>query len=746
MSENTSRQIQPNQTSSPDLAIRLEPPAREMPHLVLDGECLRDTLQRLDRGSSGRSLNREALTGIVDQAQDLLAEIVTSYASKVATGEVGSGGSALASAARPIGGECPTGLLYGLIQSGKTAAMIVTTAMSIDNGFRVVIVLTSNNIKLVEQTYERFEALEGPLVYSSTVSAGGEYEWDADRGNIERHIETHGVVFICAKESRHQRALLAFLRDIGAANFPTLIFDDEADQATPDTTLAARSAQRPTAPAHASTTYRLTVENDAPAEAGESFRETLRHNVFVQVTATPYGLLLQHYDSPLRPEFTKLIEPGAGYVGGEVFFERAEQTAEPPLVYVGDNEAHNLVLGSRDVPEGLARSVAFFLLAAAAHASTRGYPDRGYKHLSHTSPRTAAHDHVAALIRTYTDELGAALASDRTSVGSRPEFQWAYTELLRTRPDAPALDVLLADVQRRIPRRRIITINAQGNEAPFGPYFNFMVGGNILGRGLTIDDLLVTYYLRTAQTTQMDTMLQHARMYGYRTELMPFTRVFLPYRLALRFHAIHQSEAALRELLDNDGPGGAVPISVINNLRPTRPGILDAGTLGTYRPGKQVFPIEPIHEPTLLGDTTPRIERALQAIGGGTVRRDGWVDISLEEMIALIEQVPVRDDDPSDWDTQAIVQVLRTIGARYNNRAKLYVRDFERSSRVLLTGGISGGEHDAARQLNVPVLFLLHEAGRRAPGERNPWSGAPFWYPTVVFPPSMPNQVFNASR
>jgi hypothetical protein len=220
-----------------------------------------------------------------------------------------------------------------------------------------------------------------------------------------------------------------------------------------------------------------------------------------------------------------------------------------------------------------------------------------------------------------------------------------------------------------------------------------------------------------AQTTQMDTMLQHARMYGYRTTLMPFTRVFLPYRLALRFHAIHQSEAALRELLDSHGPGGSVPIAVVNNLRPTRPGILDAGALGTYRPGRQVYPIEPIHEPALLGDSTPRIEAALRAVSGGAIVRNQWIDISLDQLVELIQLVPVREDDPSEWDTATIAQVIETISGRYGERGKLYVRDFERSSRILVTGGISGGsggEHEAAKRMNVPVLFLLRESGQRA--------------------------------
>jgi hypothetical protein len=42
-------------------------------------------------------------------------------------GEVGAGGSARATDIPPLGGTCPTGLLYGRIQSGKTVAMIIST-------------------------------------------------------------------------------------------------------------------------------------------------------------------------------------------------------------------------------------------------------------------------------------------------------------------------------------------------------------------------------------------------------------------------------------------------------------------------------------------------------------------------------------------------------------------------------------------------------------------------------------------
>jgi hypothetical protein len=126
--------------------------------LQTQGECVRETLQNLHR----RGLSEAAIARIRDQAETVMADVLDTYTRHVAEGEVGGTGSARASDAPASAGACPTGLLYGRIQSGKTAAMIATSALSIDNGFRVVIVMTSNYIELVNQTLARFRDLEGP--------------------------------------------------------------------------------------------------------------------------------------------------------------------------------------------------------------------------------------------------------------------------------------------------------------------------------------------------------------------------------------------------------------------------------------------------------------------------------------------------------------------------------------------------------------------------------------------------------
>ena len=136
------------------------------PAVRVDGDCLLRTLDRLRAGHSGKPMSAETLDSLRDQAESLLAKIVSAYAEEIAPTEVGATGSARAADTPPSSGACPTGLLYGRIQSGKTAAMVVATAMAIDNGFRVIVVLTANYEKLVEQTVKRFRALDGPLIYA----------------------------------------------------------------------------------------------------------------------------------------------------------------------------------------------------------------------------------------------------------------------------------------------------------------------------------------------------------------------------------------------------------------------------------------------------------------------------------------------------------------------------------------------------------------------------------------------------
>jgi hypothetical protein len=702
-------------------------------------------------GIRGNRLSGEAADAVIQQALEFLQKAADTYETSIAPGEVGRHGTSRATDAPPVR-EDPTALLYGRIQSGKTAAMITTTALAMDNGFRIVIVLTANNVTLVRQTANRFRALGGPIVLSAFKGAD-EYEWVGRLDELREDVPTDGLVIVSAKDATHLPAVIRLLQELNAASYPALIFDDEADAATPDTTLAARTSGRSNAPPFASTIHRRVVQNTAPGEAGESIREALPHSVYVQVTATPYVLLLQRPDSPLRPSFTHLLVPGEGYRGGEHFFgdfDPAADRPERPVVLVSDTEAQTLLAARRgNPPIGVAQSIAFFLLAGAAHAVLRRgrrFPERGYKHLSHTSVRMDHHDQLVALVQRHLHTLRVLLRDPLTDA-TRAEFAEAYAELRRSEDDIrrewhrmPALDELLTIVADNFRQSEVIKVNATTGEPEYGPAYNFVVGGNILGRGVTIEDLLVTYYLREALTSQMDTVWQHGRMFGYRTELMPFSRVYLPRRLANRFQEIHESEVILREMADEISRGRPVPISLVSGARATRPNALEADSIRLYRPGTQIFPRYIVSDRAKVGNSNVEIRRILLEAGVplNEAKRELRFRVApIERLVQLATLVPVRDDDDGRWDTDAVAAILDALGSEYQGEGALYVRAFEREDdRRLQTGVLSGPEVNLARNQGKPVLALVYRGDHNHPD---------YWYPTLYMPANARTQIFNAN-
>lgn len=704
--------------------------------VVVDGACLLGTLGKLREGYGAKPMPDAALTKVRADAVRLLEAVVDAYERRVASGEVGATGSGRASSETPSAGTCPTGLLYGRVQSGKTVAMITFCAAAIDNGFRVVVVLTSDFVKLVEQTAERFGALDGPLIKNALQSEA----WTADAEHVKKHIAKHGVVFICTKNQQRLSALVDFLEEIGAADYPGLVLDDEADQATLDTTTRARSSGRKNAPKKASAIHRKTVEDDE----GQSIRQMLRHHVFVQVTATPYALLLQNVDNPLRPNFTTLLEPGANYTGGEKFFDvNHVENGDPPLVFVDEAESAKIESSDGgDPPLGLQQAVAFFLIAAAAqNLLDPGSSSIGQNFLCHTSHKQTEHDRVARLIRAYVNKITDDL--DRTASGSETMMRltWALDELRRTISDPPSLDPLVERIKRRLPRRDVPVVNSANSRVDFGRELNFIVGGNILGRGLTIENLLVTYYLRRAKISQMDTVLQHARMYGYRQALMPFTRVFLPEDLGARFHFIHVAEQSLRAQLGAETGRSTVTVETMTALRATRLNVLDANTLCAYEPGGHIFPGGPDLSQGALKKSSA-VEADVKRVFGGTLRDGGFVPLEIAALVALLRKVPYNEDLANLWDPAMLELVLLRLAPRYSGQGLLYYRTMQRRKPTFPTGALSGDELKDMRSRGAPVLCVFRDDGR-ALADRT--GGRDFWYPTLVFPSDMPTQVFNTT-
>lgn len=704
--------------------------------MVTDGPCLAGTLEQLESGVGAKPMPGAALAKVRADALGLLGKVLEAYATRVAAGEVGMGGTAVASDAPAIGSRPPTGLLYGRVQSGKTVAMITFCAAAIDNGFRVIVVLTSDFVKLVEQTANRFTALDGPLIKNALHSDN----WNDDREHVTKQIGKHGVVFICTKNQQRLTSLVEFLNAIGAAGYPSLVLDDEADQATLDTTVQARTSGRKNAPTQPSAIHRRTVQDDE----GQSIRQTLRHHVFVQVTATPYALLLQNVDSDLRPTFTHLLEPGKGYTGGEAFFDvpHVEQ-ALPPLVSVDEDESANIEGAAEGGPPlGLQRALAFFLVAAGVQNVLDPVSrTMGQNFLCHTSQKTTEHARLAMLIRNYLNQLSDDLEAGGSDTEATMRLHWGYDELCRTMPDAPPFEAVLERIKKRLPRRDVPVVNSANSPVDFGQQLNFIVGGNILGRGLTIDNLLVTYYLRRAKVSQMDTVLQHARMFGYRQQLMPYTRVFLPDTLGARFHFIHVAEQNLRQQLVTSGGLAKVTVETMSSLRATRLNVLDTRNLAAYEPGGHIYPGAPALGRKDL-ERSGAVEAAVKKIFGGTLRESEFVSVELPGLLSLLEELPFDEDLANMWDPPMLARVLERMGSKYHKRGFIFYRTMKRKKPTFPTGALSGDELREARNQPGPVLCVFRDDGRGLVTKTN---GREYWYPSLVLPSDMATQVFNTT-
>lgn len=707
-----------------------------------DGPVAAGTRLNLIQGLRSKPMPVAAVDAVLRQASDFTESIVNTYETCIAAGEVGADGSGVASPEPILGPLPPAALIYGRVQSGKTAAMVLTSALALDNGFRIIIVLTADNVDLVRQTANRFKDLDGPRVLSTLkedeTSEWKAPEWEATEEEFLNDLRRDGLVFVCAKNALHLPAVLTFLLRIDAASYPSLILDDEADAATPDLTLQARAAGRANAPAFGSTIHRNIIANDRPGEEGQSARENLPHSVYVQVTASPFVLFLQRLTSRIRPTLPLLLEPGPGYCGGERFFGAFDPDSvdppNPPLVLVSARESQ--AIARRPVPVGLARSVDLAFVAATALASSRAgqWPEDGFKHLSHTSPNVDQHTLVAQHIERHIATLRRELRDEPAAAQARLEI--ARTELLRTVPDAPGIEALIGSLTSAVRQAQVLRINASAARPPYGPRVNFLVGGNILGRGLTIDDLLITYYLREAQTSQMDTVLQHARMYGYREVLMPYTRVFLPPQLAARFREIHLAEEKLRGILRRERGGEQVPIKIAAGTRATRPGALETGSLRVYGGDiQQVAPRFLLRD----GDRARQVRDVL--LREGVPLREASIDrrgrqVSVAVLSELVELLQPRADDPGRWDLDAIRGLVRAYDEEFAGSGIVYVRWFDDEPDDARTRArLRGTEVDTIQRLSprAPALALIYWQNEASPE---------LWFPTLVFPRNSPTYIF----
>lgn len=670
-----------------------------------------------------------------DQAED-----TTSNATNIVTAVIKAYGATVGGNIDPI--RIPptpvTGLVYGRIQSGKTRAMIASTAMAFDNKFRIAVVMTSNINDLVNQTHLDFSnGLPGLMIFTKDTDLNREVQ------TAKLHMEMGGgcLLLVCSKGKQSLRNTSSFLKSIGAERYPAIIFDDEGDQASLDTNTRKRSRSH------------VSVAPSAINDAIQNkLRLVLRRHVYVSVTGTPQAVLLQSAESTHRPSFIQTLRPGPSYIGGDSFFSKDEPEDNDKLIALVDpNEKTQLLDVNGPIPNGLRKSILFFLVSAAAATKKIGLGEKGYSYLCHPSLKNDEQETAEDRIKDFLNEI---LDDLYRANGISPiiqELKEQYDELKKTLgANTPTFDVIKSLVVRHLPLRKLLVINARVKRQgiAYGGGLNFLIGGNTLGRGIAIRDLLVTYYVRASRLSQIDTMHQHARMYGYRKATLEYTRLFITRDLYYRFRDIHHSDEDLRAYIDKYKSNPATfPIEYQFNLRTTRPGVLDVKKTDTLSPGKQIYPnfIElPQQQPSYN-----RILRALRdhlglpALGLPAATEDQIdrrapknVIIDPDQAIALIK--PIKTNSKNTWRDSTISDVVRKVAEKFGNEILLRFRTADRriaDGGFISTGTLSGIELQEARAADVPTLWVM--SVKATPGSAI-GAGVRFMYPTLVIPDALP--------
>jgi len=595
------------------------------------------------------------------------------------------------------------GLLYGLIQSGKTSIMTVAAAMAADNGFQCILVLTTDNDLLYEQTLERVRAgLRG-------ISVLGKREW-RDPARFRSKLRTPPFAVVCSKNGSMLQSLLDAFRSAGAKNLSVLLIDDEADQASLNTFTSKG-------------TGRVSPINNVISD----FRNYFPMNTYLQVTATPQALFLQRPEHRYRPSFSILSQPGPGYVGGDAFFGSGRDTLLRivDLAEVMQLRASNQPAPSGVLPGGLRRALYTFLVGASVKVLER--PTDSFAFLCHVSMGKRDHAYIVGLIDAFKEEcINAFRKPSSTKYQSMMKgLRDAYDDLVKTASTLPDFDGIVQQVKFYINGANIRLVNASSSdEIALDGVFNLFVGGNKLGRGVTIKNLLVSYYGRNPRTPNADTVLQHARMYGYRGRDIGVTRLFLPQRLADHFTSIHQMETALRDLLEQFPDGCFEGIYVSGAWQPTRRNVLDPSSLGYYVAGSSYNPRYPLRSAAVKKNTA-WLDAELRPIKDS----DGHKEITVDRVLELLARCEFDPQYGAQvWNPESLRAALDMLKKMRGGKAYLVVRrgrDLRQPRRE--TQGILAGGEEALAPRDAVTLFLYRQ-------DATPRGEVEVWWPQLRFP------------
>lgn len=455
------------------------------------------------------------------------------------------------------------GLVLGYVQSGKTASMAATIAKAADSGYRMVIVLAGMTNVLRQQTQIRLLSdvvnhnptlwLEGTTIESDFKPGSSPKLPVPSRGNCSLFVVKKNAAVL----SRLKRALNK-LSEIERKSLPTLIIDDECDQASINTSA-----------------YRSSV-----TRINGLIRDLCRKLpkvTYVGYTATPYANVLMAETSvdgrrDLYPsEFIISLDEPDRYFGARRLFgddiDVEKNTELPYIRRVPEEDREWLQPASRKEREAFTPRITlslhdacdWFLLSLAARRA-RGQEGAHCCMLIHTTIYAACHRQIRSMIerawltptldalktneRERVEQLRALWERESSALGSKRRFELDCPNTPETFDEL--IPFLSASVQS-------VTMTVENSESEFSerldfngtkPVHSIVIGGNVLARGLTIEGLVCSYFIRTS--SQYDTLMQMGRWFGYRSGYEDLPRIWMTCELENAFRELVNVEELIR--------------------------------------------------------------------------------------------------------------------------------------------------------------------------------------------------------
>ena len=456
------------------------------------------------------------------------------------------------------------GMVVGHVQSGKTANFTAVMAKAADAGYRFIVVLAGMTDALRVQTQHR---IERDLIDIDEEQMDRWINLTTDGDLQEESISTqiigshdHCCVAVIKKNHHRVQRLIRILKNMSdqrKRSCPILIIDDECDQASVN---SAKVQEERT------TTNGLLVDllRIPPKVA------------YVGYTATPYANMLTDIDEgDLYPRsFIISLKTPPDYFGTEKLFGRHSLDGEHRgnddgldmirSIPQEENDRFRLRRNEKDtwripVTQSLQQCLRYFLMAAAARR-VRGDAVEHCSLMIHTTFYSRPHEHSRPVIENEVESLGERISGEDPDLLESMRVQWeeennavSSNELgldpVEFADLIPVLPNVARDMQYFVENgasdHRLGGLNDEGEyEENFTGGPAIVIGGNVLARGLTIDGLVCSFFVRSS--SYYDSLMQMGRWFGYRRGYEDLPRIWMPADLEQHFKDLATVEHEIR--------------------------------------------------------------------------------------------------------------------------------------------------------------------------------------------------------